>query len=205
MPPSRLPNRMAIRLDTPRLVLVPLGEDRLDAVTQLHADPVIEAALFSDFTREPDYETIRMGRRQTLWRARGIGQFAILERGSEAFIGYTGAFVRPETGALEIGWTLSPRVHGQGLACEATAAAIHFTLASPSVTRLTCAIRSDNAPSIRVARKLGFRFWRKQTIHGRYLDIYVLDPAAFTREWTQHPQQTETRPRLRARPGPPSG
>lgn len=199
------PNRLAIRLETPRLILVPLTEDRIDAVTQLHADPVVEAALFSDFEREPNYEAIRMDRRQTLWRARGIGQFAILDRQTEAFVGYTGAFVRAETGALEIGWTLSSQAHGKGLASEATAAAIHFTLQSPSVARLTCAIRKDNAPSIRVAQKLGFRFWRKQMIHGRYLDIYVLDQAAFIRAWPQHPQQTETRPRLRARPAPPAG
>jgi RimJ/RimL family protein N-acetyltransferase len=97
------------------------------------------------------------------WAALGYGYWAVEERASGAFIGDIGIadFQRdldpPLDGVPEVGWSLTPAAHGKGYATEAVKAAVewgdnHFV--SP---RMVCMISPENAASIRVAEKCGFR------------------------------------------------
>ena len=60
-------------------------------------------------------------------------------------------------GVPEMGWIFAPHAHGQGYAAEATAAAFAWGDANLPRRDFVAIIDPDNAPSIRVAEKLGFR------------------------------------------------
>lgn len=108
-----------------------------------------------------------------LWPLLGYGYWAVAEKASGRFVGDVGFAdfkrdMQPSfDGAPEIGWVLASWAHGQGFATEAVGAAVawgdrHFG-AAPTV----CMIDPDNAASIRVAEKCGYREYARATYKGQ--------------------------------------
>ncbi len=97
------------------------------------------------------------------WALLGFGYWLIEEKTTGAYVG-DGGFgnFRRDLGAHafeapEQGWALSPAMHGKGYATEAASAMIcwgekHFARAD-----FVCMIAPENAASLRVAGKLGYR------------------------------------------------
>jgi RimJ/RimL family protein N-acetyltransferase len=79
-------------------------------------------------------------------------------------VGQIGFKHRPEHGAVEIGYNISPGYRNRGYATEVVEALTAWALAQPSVHRVTAECRVDNQGSIRVLEKTGFRRV------GRYVD-----------------------------------
>lgn len=97
------------------------------------------------------------------WSLLGYGLFAVLDRASGAFLGEVGlADFHRGLGEQfdpfpEAAWIMARAAHGRGLALEAVTAAhdwIDRTLAPP---RTVCIINPDNAASLRLADRLGYR------------------------------------------------
>jgi RimJ/RimL family protein N-acetyltransferase len=60
-------------------------------------------------------------------------------------------------GSVDLGWELEPPERGQGFATEAATAVSKWALGQPGVRRVTARIHGDDAPSVRVAERLGMR------------------------------------------------
>ncbi|MBB5572098.1 MULTISPECIES: GNAT family N-acetyltransferase [Rhizobium] len=113
-------------------------------------------------TREQAWS--RMLRYAGMWHHLGFGFFAVEERHSGRFIGEVGFLdlhrdMYPTTteGTLEAGWGITPALQGKGYATEAVSAAIAWAEETFPGRRMTCIIDPENAPSQRVAEKVGFR------------------------------------------------
>jgi RimJ/RimL family protein N-acetyltransferase len=82
----------------------------------------------------------------------------ILERATRTAVGSMGVKGEPdEHGAIEFGYGLVPAAWGRGYATEMARAFVAWLLAQPAVTRVTAETRTDNAASMRVLEKCGFR------------------------------------------------
>jgi RimJ/RimL family protein N-acetyltransferase len=107
------------------------------------------------------------GQRQML----GFGFFAVEERASGRFIGETGFVegrraIEPSLiGVPEIGWGFVPEMHGKGYALEAARAARDWGVKHFGSVAMRCIIAPENAPSIRLAQKLGFTELLRTTYH----------------------------------------
>lgn len=108
------------------------------------------------------------------WALFGFGYWLAFERVSGRFVGELGLarFERdflqpyPELGALpEAGWVMLPWAHGRGFASEAMTAILTWQDRQGLSPRNFCIIHPENAPSLRLAGKLGFRPYREVT-HG---------------------------------------
>ncbi len=100
------------------------------------------------------------------WTALGYGIWAVEEKSTGRYLGNVGFadFKREMTPALgdtpEAAWVLAPWSHGRGFATEAVRAAqawLERTRGPSSV----CIISPENAASIQVAAKCGYRAWRR--------------------------------------------
>jgi RimJ/RimL family protein N-acetyltransferase len=65
--------------------------------------------------------------------------------------------ITPPLDAPEAGWVLAPWAHGRGYATEAVRAALAWGDAHLAAPRTVCMIAPENAASIRVAEKCGYR------------------------------------------------
>lgn len=99
-----------------------------------------------------------------MWQLRGHGMFSVVEKESGRWIGRIGPWVPQHWPEREVGWALAPSAWGKGYATEAARACMDFafdTLGWPSAAHM---IHPDNVGSQAVARRLGSRILRHETL-----------------------------------------
>ena len=171
MPPS------APTLVTPRLTLSGHAPDDLEDCAAMWADPRVYAMIGGQ-PRAREEVWIRLLRSVGQWTLFGYGSWIARETATGRLIGELGmiearraiapAIDGPGAVGPEVGWTLTGAAQGQGYATEALAAI--FAWADPRIAATTCIIDPANAPSIRLAERLGYRL-RTQ---GTYRDAPIL-------------------------------
>jgi ribosomal-protein-serine acetyltransferase len=159
--PSRLSLRRA-PVATGRLLLVPVdateGPELWEAVdgSRWHLERWLP---WVPFNSSPD-ASIRYAEACAIdWDAGRAARFAVRDRGSNALLGVVGldSCVHLHR-ACELGYWLRREYTGRGLMTEAARACLDFAFQRMGIHRVRCAAATDNAPSLRVIARLGFRF-----------------------------------------------
>ena len=156
------PVPIAPALDTERLTLRGHAPADFDDCLAMWSDPRVTRHIGG---RPLSAEEVwaRMLRYAGLWTLLGFGYWVVRERRTGRFVGEVGIadFRRdldpPLDGTPEVGWALAPWAHGHGFATEAVRAALAWGDAALRPARAVCLIAPENAASIRVAEKCGFR------------------------------------------------
>ena len=106
------------------------------------------------------------------WALLGFGYWAVEEKSTGEYVGEMGFTdlkrdIQPSVRGLpEMGWILSPRIHGRGYATEAVSAALAWAKPRFGTTRAVCIISPENIASIRVAEKCGFQEFARTIYRG---------------------------------------
>ncbi len=159
-------------LTTARLTLTGHAATDLEDCAAMWADPRVYAMIGGQ-PRSREDVWIRLLRAIGQWTLFGYGSWVARDAAGR-LIGELGlmearrAIEPPIDATPEVGWTLTGAAQGQGYASEALAAILAWTDAGIPAT--TCIIDPANAPSIRLAERLGYRL-RTQ---GTYRDAPIL-------------------------------
>lgn len=159
-------------ITTPRLVMAPHGRgDFVDLTAMWGDERVVRFLGGAAFSEEECWA--RLLRYAGGWSLLGYGFWAVRRRDNGAYVGDVGFLEGRRTGVdgflgdPEIGWTLNISEHRQGFASEAVKAAINW--GSGRFQRTVAMINPDNAASVAVAARCGFRHFS----WGRYKDAPV--------------------------------
>jgi len=149
-------------INTERLVLRPPALTDFDEITAVYSDAGVVRYLGGrPFTREEAWA--RLIRHVGHWQLFGFGFWVLRDRQSGRYAGDVGlAYFRREIepayeDAPEAGWVLAPWAQRQGFATEAACAAHDWLDSRFRQRRSVCIIEPENAGSIRVAEKCGYR------------------------------------------------
>lgn len=91
------------------------------------------------------------------WELLGYGYYAVEEKATGTLIGRVGYTNQPGWPGFELGWTIIPEFQGRGYATEAARLLLPYAFDTLRQSRVISLIHPDNAPSRRVAEKLGQR------------------------------------------------
>ena len=89
------------------------------------------------------------------WALRGYGYYAVEEKATGALIGRVGYTDHPGWPGFELGWTIIPEYQRRGYAIEAARMLLTYAFEALDRPHVISLIHPGNAPSIRVAEKLG--------------------------------------------------
>ena len=165
------PREDRAEIETDRLILRPPRAEDFGPYLEMCADP--ETFRFSE--RGPmssDEAWTRLLRQAGHWSLLGHGLFTLIDKASGRFAGEAGlGDFRRNIGAHydlapEAGWATAPWARGRGLATEAMEAALAWTDARLGPVRTVCMIHAANAPSLRVAAKLGYAAYDERLYRG---------------------------------------
>ena len=158
-------------LETERLLLRPHSVEDYDAMLAMNRDAgVVRYISGSPLTREETW--LRLLRFSGLWPTLGFGFFAVTDKITGEFIGEAGLAdfhrdIEPSLdGFAEAGWVFASKAHGKGIANEAVKAVFAWYAKQPKQLPLTAIVHADNAASIRLAERLGFRESARTTYKG---------------------------------------
>lgn len=154
--------KFAPTVETERLRLRAHTAADLPACLPLWNDPIVTRFIGGrPYTEEETWQ--RVQRYAGSWVLLGHGFWVIEEKSTGKLIGEIGIMdarrdIDPPFGDnRELGWALLPEVHGHGYASEALAAVLDWEKQVFNAPRVLALIDPDNAPSIRLAEKYGFR------------------------------------------------
>ncbi|HYJ51589.1 MAG TPA: GNAT family N-acetyltransferase [Allosphingosinicella sp.] len=148
-------------LETERLILRPFRAEDVEAQAAMmgHAE-VMRHLGGKPLPREDSWRKLLCG--AGLWSLFGYGYWAVERRADGRMIGQIGFadFKRDMTPSVEhlpeMGWLFAAEASGQGCATEAGHATLQWIDAALGRPDVVAIIDAANAPSIRVAEKLGF-------------------------------------------------
>lgn len=151
---------MAPVIETERLRLRRHELSDFEASVAMWADPDVARFIGGKpSTREDTWG--RLLRCVGHWELLGHGFWLIEEKATGAFVGEGGwgtfkREIEPRFEAPEQGWALATSAHGKGYAHEAMRAALDWGVAHFARTDFVCMIAPENAPSLKLAAKLGY-------------------------------------------------
>lgn len=166
-------------LESAHLILRPFRAGDLDALAAIRADERVARFTGGLRTRTDVWTTIL--RSAGMWDLLGFGYWAACDRVSGALVGEVGFadFERGMTpdisGLPEAGWIIAPEFWGRGLASEAVAA-MHAWLDGARRTRSVCIISPENAASVRIADKQGYRETALAKLGDGTVTVYHREP-----------------------------
>jgi RimJ/RimL family protein N-acetyltransferase len=145
---------------TERLVLRHVRPSDVEYFAETHADKDVMRHVGGAVSREDAWRRAMTG--AGFWSVLGIGLWAVERQSDGQTIGHVGFFdfqrdMQPSiAGEPEMGWIFSTRAQGQGFASEACGAALNWFDATIGPLSVPAIIDLDNAPSMKLAERLGF-------------------------------------------------
>jgi RimJ/RimL family protein N-acetyltransferase len=154
---------MEVRIETERLLIRPLELADAPGMFIMDSDPEVHKYVGGKpmQTVEEIEAVIAYVRQQYL--DNGIGRWAVIEKGSNEFVGWTGFKLMKETvkgyiNYYDFGYRLARRFWGKGYATESGAAALRYGIDKLQYKDIYAMTDVDNNASRHVLEKLGFSY-----------------------------------------------
>ena len=163
-----------MQLATDRLILRSFGEQDVDAMARLFANPDFMRFSLGIFTERK--QTVAFIEKVMGWDRAGIpSQFSVLPRGEDAIVGYCGFFHHVEVpGEVEIGYRLHPDYWNRGLITEVARAVRDHGFRDRKLSCVISFMHPENIPSRRVAEKNGMTIEKQITFRGFPTLMYAI-------------------------------
>jgi RimJ/RimL family protein N-acetyltransferase len=181
MSPSRVPAEMVPVLETERLVLRGHRVGDFADCLALWTDPEVTRFIGGKPSTQEEIWS-RLVRYVGHWALMGFGYWAVTEKESGRFMGEVGfadfkRVIEPSLdGVPEIGWVIAPHGHGKGYATEAARAVVAWGDKHFGHARTACIIAPENASSVRVAEKCGYREFQRTIYKDQPTIMFVRSP-----------------------------
>jgi len=146
---------------TPRLKFRQITAQDCDFIYALYSTESFKRFIADkNFQSAGDARKFIVNSLRAMYRTPGLGLMLVeLESGSVP-IGICGLIKRDSLDEVDLGFGYLPEYEGQGYGSEAAGSFIEFARRALRLPRLVAITTSDNAASINLLRKLGFRFER---------------------------------------------
>jgi RimJ/RimL family protein N-acetyltransferase len=160
-------------IETPRLILRAHVLEDFPAYAAMWADPVATRHIGDGDPRSEEFAWQSFLAHAGRWQLLGFGSWIVEEKSGGNFVGIVGFSKRKREGypaldnAPEMGWMFATTASGKGYATEAVGAAIDWGRSHFGTVRAIAIVAPDNAASMRVAEKCGFKEFHRGPSAGR--------------------------------------
>ncbi|QFZ54617.1 GNAT family N-acetyltransferase [Oceanihabitans sp. IOP_32] len=155
---------MLFHIETKRLLLRDLRITDIEAMFELDANPEVHRYLGNKpiTTKIAAKKNIESVLKQ--YQERGIGRFAVIEKASGNFIGWSGIRLNTEynmngyTKYYDVGYRFIPKYWGKGYATESGKAAVNYAFKTLKLPELYATTEIGNQASHKALLKIGLHY-----------------------------------------------
>lgn len=170
--------------ETERLILREILPTDINGMFELHSNPEVNRYLGNKIvtSKEETMSLINFVRQQYI--DLGIGRWAIIDKKTNHFIGWTGLeFVSEQINNhrnyYDLGYRLIRRYWGQGIATEAAFASLEYAFDKLNTDQVFARADSENVGSNNVLKKVGLNFIETFDLDGIKHNWYRIDKKEF--------------------------
>lgn len=156
---------MALRVETPRLIIRNWTEDDIDPYAEMVSDPIVMRFIGNGQPRDRAYAEEFVRRMIQVHEERGWIRFAVEHRESGAFLGFCGFELEDEV--IDYGWRYSRKFWGSGYGSEAGLAVLKMGLEQFDLKPIESKSYLDNVGSVVIMKKMGMSFLRESMENGK--------------------------------------
>ena len=149
-----------LMIETPRLLLRPMSFRDAKRLFEIYRDPETIRYWNGPDTSQQDSEE-RIARMQTHWERHGYGDWALIDKKTEAMIGFCGLHLFEGMDEINLGFLIDRTFWGKGLATEASMASLRFGFEKAPLGRVVGTTAPNNAGAIKVLKKCGMSYWKE--------------------------------------------
>ena len=153
---------MEIFIETDRLILREIIEDDFMGFYELDSDPEVHKYLGNHpvTSIEQSKAVIQFIRQQ--YKKNGIGRWAIIDKASNNFIGWSGLkyeqHLRDGMAYYDLGYRLKRAYWGRGIATETAIESLKYGFSVFGLTEIYAAAHVENIASNKILQKIGLNF-----------------------------------------------
>ena len=167
---------MNIHLETDRFLLRDIEESDVEGIFDLDSDPEVHTYLGTPpiKTRDEALDIIRYIRNQ--YESNGIGRWAIIEKTTADFVGWTGLKyeqeLRSEFAYYDIGYRLRRKYWGQGIASVTAIESLRYGFEQMKLEEICGAAEIEHQVSNHILQKIGLKFTEQFVFEGIPANFY---------------------------------
>lgn len=166
-------------LETERLILREFQPEDYPELSPILANPnVMKFSVSGCLTVAQTQEKIKSF--IDSYRQHDFGKWAVFLKQEKQIIGYCGIAIEEIDGQqeTELGYRLSDRYWGKGLATEVAKAALEYGLNHLKLPYILAVVEPANTASIRVIDKLGMKYKSQTIFQGLKMNVYEINGKA---------------------------
>lgn len=155
---------MTYNIETERLLLRELRTTDLEGMFELDANPNVHRYLGNKPIKTKAEAKKILDSVKQQYADRGIGRFAVIEKATGDFIGWSGIRLNTEynmngfTKYYDVGYRLIERYWGKGYATESGKAAVHYAFNTMKLPVLYATTEAGNQASHKALLKIGLQY-----------------------------------------------
>jgi len=161
-----------MRIETRRLILRRLRVADAPELFRTVGDPDVMKYWVGGADRSTGSTERRIVEIEDHWKAHGFGDWGVVERKSGRLLGFSGLHHVADMVEVNMGYAFEKTKWRQGFGFETCQAVLDFGFQRLGLDMVVAVIWPDNGASIRLAEKLGLRFWKEFTWQGGERVIY---------------------------------
>ncbi len=180
---------MKIFAETERLILREILPTDVEGMYELDADPEVHKYLGNNpvTSREQTVEVMNFIRQQYI--DHGIGRWAIIDKKSNEFLGWTGLKlvtdeINNHKNYYDLGYRLLKKYWGQGIATESAFASLEYAFDKLDAKEVYAMADCENNGSNNILKKVGLNFIETFDLKGVKHNWYKIDKTEFdNKKW----------------------
>jgi len=155
---------MTFHIETERLLLRELRLTDLDGMFELDSDPEVHKYLGNKPVKTIDESQKILESVLTQYKERGIGRFAVIEKSSGDFVGWSGLRLNTEynmnglTKYYDVGYRLIKRYWGKGYATESGKVSVEYAFKTMKLPEIFATTELGNQASHNALLKIGLHY-----------------------------------------------
>ncbi|HEV3091964.1 MAG TPA: GNAT family N-acetyltransferase [Candidatus Cybelea sp.] len=170
-------------IETQRLIMRHWTLDDVPSIVSIYGDPETMKLFGRGVTFSPQELSDSLEHVMAEYAYAGLGNHAVVERGSLAVIGHCGVHRGSETDGAEADWLIARDRWGRGYATEAASAMMKGAFEAHHLPTICGVAHHENVASIAVMRKLGMSFVRRTERDGFPSVVYRVTREDFARRF----------------------
>jgi ribosomal-protein-alanine N-acetyltransferase len=162
-------------IETERIILRELDEIDLKPLADIYADPDVMRYVGKGVVLTAEQAGKSIANWKKYYERYKFGNWATVEKESEALIGLCGLSWLPDNSDIEVSYLFSKPAWGKGYATETANAILDFGFNKFGLKRIVALVYPENTASIHVIDKLGMKPEGEKEFFGNKLLFYSLE------------------------------